>query len=241
MLTVLQERYVRWMLRWDPMSWVNRLRLPRDSVFLDIGCSRGDWLALVREQGFTVRGIEADPRAVRYARHHYGLAVEQTEVDQWQAERGTCDAIAFFHLLEHLSDPRGFLGQCRLALKNGGRILVRVPNIDSWQWRFFGKRWKGLEIPRHLVLFTPGSLTHLLREQGFEIERFSTWSLRDGPPAIASSLLPGGEPTRQQVMGIARPLMTFAYLLLNWALTPVEGLAALCGKGSMITVVARKV
>ena len=236
----LQARYVRCMLKWDLMVWVRRLELAGGSVFLDIGCGRGDWLALIRDMGMLVRGIEADSRAAAYARKQHGIAIDEVDADQWRAEPETADAVAFFHLLEHLGNPGAFLEQCRRALVDGGKILLRVPNIDSWQWRLFGKRWKGLEIPRHLVLFNPPSLERLLRERGFEIEHQSTWSLRDGPPALTSSLFPAGEPTRQQIHGKSRPGMTLVYLLLNWLCTPIEWLAALFRKGSMITVVAKK-
>jgi len=239
-LARLQRAYVAAMLRWDPMRWARRLELPSGGRFLDVGCSRGDWLALVRDSGLAARGLEADPRAAAYARERHGLEVVETDAEGWEPENAAYDAIAFFHLLEHVRDPRVFLGKCRRGLRDGGRILLRVPNPGSWQFSLTGARWKGLEMPRHLTLCQPRALRRLLDESGFEILRWSTWSLRDGPPALASSLFPAGEPTRQQILGASRPWATLAYLALVWALTPFELAAAACGKGAMITAVARK-
>jgi len=235
----LQAFYIRCMLKADLMGGVERLG-PAGGDWLDVGCSRGDWLALIRDAGWSVRGIEADPRAAAHARKIYGLEVDQVDGDDWRPEPETYDVLSFFHLLEHLRDPAGFLSLCHRALRPQGRILLRIPNIESWQGRVFGRAWKGLEMPRHIVLPTPEALIRLLKKKGFRIEHVTTWALRDGPPSIASSLLPSGEPTRQQIEGRSRPLVTLTYLALTWAFLPLELLAAIFGKGSMLTIIARK-
>jgi hypothetical protein len=48
-----------------------------------------------------------------------------------------------------------------------GRIFVDTPNAGALGLERFGKYWRGLETPRHLMLFTWGSLTRCLREAGF--------------------------------------------------------------------------
>ncbi len=236
----LQQHYVRSLLKADLMQWVKRMKPLPQGIWLDIGCSRGDWLALIREAGYQVAGLEADPRAAQTARDRFFLEVEQTDVDEWTPKPQSYAAISFFHLLEHLRKPAKLLKSCHTALIPGGKILLRVPNIASWQYRLCGQRWKGLELPRHLVLFRPKSLADLLDRSGFKVLSQATWSLRDGPPGLSSSLFPRGEPTRQQILGQPRPLSTLAYLVLTWAVTPLEIIAALVGQGSMITVIAEK-
>ncbi len=237
----LQRRYVAWMLKRDLMAWFNRLDLAPGARVLDIGCSRGDWLALIRDRGFETHGLEADPRAAAYARERYGLDVAETDAESWAPAPAECDAALFFHLIEHVRDPRGFLAKCRRALRPGGRVLLRAPNPESLQMSLLGRRWKGLEMPRHIVLCAPDALRGLLEETGFRVTHWSTWSLRDGPPALASSLFPRGEPTRQQILGAPRPWSTLAYLALTWMGTPLEWAAAAIGRGSMATVIAQKV
>lgn len=239
-LSSLQRRYVDWMLGWDLMRWISRLQLPKEARVLDVGCSRGDWLARIRAKGYRVAGLEADARAADYARRVYGLAVSEVGAEDWSPMPASFEAITFFHLLEHLREPARFLARCHQALTPDGKLLLRVPNIHSWQAHLTGRRWKGLELPRHLVLFSPQSLSAFLEQNGFAVERLDTWSLRDGPPAMTSSLFPRGEPTRQVVLGRHHPFSTLIYLLLTWVLTPWERLAAWCGRGSMITVIARR-
>lgn len=237
-LARLQQFYVKTLLRWDPVAWVRRLKLPPGAAVLDVGCSRGDWLNAIAKLGLCVAGVEADPRAAAYARKHFGLKVEEVAAEAWQPVPAKWDAILFFHLLEHLVDPDQFLNRCATALRPGGKLLCRVPNIAAWQATCTGARWKGLEIPRHIHLYTPKALRRLFQRHGFQILTQSTWSLRDGPPAWTSSLFPSGEPTRQAIRGESKPLHTVAYLGLNGLITPLEALAAACGYGGMITVIA---
>lgn len=240
LLQRLQRFYINGMLRFDLMRWVQRLAPEPGSKWLDIGCSRGDWAALIAERGLQVSGVEADPRAAAYAREHYGLDVIQADDGSWNPEPESFESISFFHLLEHVLDPIAFLEKVHRALKPGGQILLRVPNRSSWQARWLGERWKGWEQPRHLTMWNPTCLKAALAKTGFEVRHTSTWSLRDGPPCLASSLYPAGEPTWQQIHQKPSALKTVLYLGLTWALAPIEIIAAGCGAGSMITLIAIK-
>jgi len=239
-LARLQQIYINFMLERDLMGWVRAMKLASGSRFLDVGCSRGDWLALIGAAGYQVEGIEADPRAAAYARTKHSLTVHELDGDSWEPEQDSYAGISFFHLLEHLRDPRAFLGKVFHGLQPGGKLLLRIPHVNSLQASVLGANWKGLEIPRHIMLFSRKALVDLLTAQGFQVESCSSWALRDGPPCWASSLLPGGEPTWQQIHRRPSALKTLAYLALTWALTPLEVLAAMMGKGSMLTVIARK-
>lgn len=52
-------------------------------------------------------------------------------------------------------------------LKSGGRLVMITPNIASTGHRLFGQDWRGLEVPRHLYLYTPKALARLARGAGF--------------------------------------------------------------------------
>ncbi|MCB1050649.1 MAG: class I SAM-dependent methyltransferase [Acidobacteria bacterium] len=240
LLNRLQAHYVATLLRWDLMRWFNRMNIKPAESFLDFGCSRGDWLALIAKRGVQAHGIDGDPRAVEYARNTFGLDVSCHQAETWDPAPDQLAGMAALHVLEHTHEPLIFLQKCHRALRQEGRLLLRVPNLGSWQATWTGTAWKGLEAPRHLWQFTLPAIRKLLSDAGFQVDRVSTWSWRDGPPGLSSSLFAQGEPTRQKIMGRARPLATLFYLALTWALTPVEGLAAALQKGGMLTVVARK-
>jgi SAM-dependent methyltransferase len=75
------------------------------------------------------------------------------------------------HVIEHVHDPVATLGAVFSLLRPGGFLYVDTPNIDALGHESYGRYWRGLEPPRHLVLFNRNSLRDLLRAQGFETIR----------------------------------------------------------------------
>ncbi|GAB2558011.1 hypothetical protein GCM10027065_31370 [Rhodanobacter koreensis] len=134
---------------------------------LDIGCGNGDFLANARDAGWDVVGIDTDPKAVAVAKQR-GLDVRVGGIDLFAGESDGFDAITLSHVLEHLHDPRQFIRAVHRLLKPGGVIFVDTPNIESRGARRWGRNWRGLETPRHLVLFSQPGLVGLLKAAGFE-------------------------------------------------------------------------
>jgi len=73
---------------------------------LDIGCGRGEFVALLREAGIEARGIDADADMVAYA-HGDGLAVEQADAVEYLAALadGSLGGIFSAQVVEHLPAP----------------------------------------------------------------------------------------------------------------------------------------
>ena len=45
--------------------------------------------------------------------------------------------------------------------------MIGTPNFDSAVSKIFGKFWYNLDVPRHLFIFSPDTLTRILKTQGF--------------------------------------------------------------------------
>ncbi len=71
-------------------------------------------------------------------------------------------------MIEHVHSPLKVMTSVHRLLKPGGVVYVETPNIDSCGAKFFGANWRGLETPRHLLLFNPDSLQKILAEIGFD-------------------------------------------------------------------------
>jgi SAM-dependent methyltransferase len=112
----------------------------------------------MREKGWTVAGVEVDPKAVEQARAQYGLEVFCGEVQEAHLPGAAYDAITLRHVIEHVPDPVALLKHCRKLLKPGGLLVVVTPNTESLGYKQFGPHWMGLDVPRHLMLFNPRSL-----------------------------------------------------------------------------------
>jgi 2-polyprenyl-3-methyl-5-hydroxy-6-metoxy-1,4-benzoquinol methylase len=135
---------------------------------LDVGCGNGAFLLKAREAGWQVMGVDPDPDAVATARQK-GLEVRLGSVEAFAGEAGLFDAITFSHVIEHAHDPKSVLADAYRLLKPGGKLYLDTPNIDSRGSRIFGRHWRGIETPRHLVLFSLSGLQQLLQQCGFSV------------------------------------------------------------------------
>ena len=139
---------------------------------LDIGFGDGGFMLNAQDMGWDAVGIDADPCVVSQARL-IGLNVYLGRLEELPTDAGNFDAITLNHVIEHVHDPIGVLAQCYRLLNPGGMLWIETPNITSLGHAHFGKFWRGLEAPRHLVLFNPESLKIALKASGFDtIEHF---------------------------------------------------------------------
>ncbi len=210
---------------------------------LDVGCGSGSFLhVLERRTGIRGEGLEISLSAAAAARDQYGLKVRTGDIGTADFPHGAFDFITMFHVVEHLAEPRTALAKVAGWLAPGGVLLAQVPNLVSWQFRWFGRRWTGIDIPRHLIDYTPECLAGLLRDAGLEPGKPGFFSLRDNAPAMVSSLCPGLDPMALAVRGVRRFafLKKILYLGLVLAAQPVAIAEAVAGRGGTMFLAASK-
>ena len=138
----------------------------RRGRLLDLGCGDGSYLALARSCGWQVEGLDPDAGAVANAAR-LGLHVRQGGIEQLAGERFRFDVITLCHVIEHVPNPVEVLAACHALLKPGGQLWLETPNIDCPTHACFQADWRGLEAPRHLVLFNRIGLHRALGLAGF--------------------------------------------------------------------------
>lgn len=144
--------------------------------FLDIGCGDGWILAEIQRYGWRVVGLERTAESARFAHHVQRVPVIVGSLEALRDGAGF-DLIVLHQALEHLPDPMTTLRHCYRLLKPGGRLVVAVPNLASWQARWARGDWLHLDVPRHVGHFTPLSLRHALERAGmcWESIRYVSW------------------------------------------------------------------
>jgi SAM-dependent methyltransferase len=139
---------------------------PGASIF-EVGAGDGSFLAALESRGFHTSGL--DPSAPAEP----ARPIERIPLEEAQLANSSLDAILFWHVLEHLSDPAAALERVMPALVPGGRLVVAVPNLDSLQARIGGDVWFHQDVPRHIMQFTSRGLKELVERSGFTLESIS--------------------------------------------------------------------
>jgi 2-polyprenyl-3-methyl-5-hydroxy-6-metoxy-1,4-benzoquinol methylase len=150
------------------------LKASTGASLLDIGCGSGQFLAMMRDLGWEVEGVEPDPKSARIAQETRRLRVQAGAVEQADLPSQSKDVITMTHVIEHLPDPLAVLRRCYQILRPEGLLVVATPNVDSLLHRRFRRCWRGLEPPRHMLLFNPATLGRFAKEAGFEISTIRT-------------------------------------------------------------------
>lgn len=135
------------------------------ATLLDVGCGSGAFVELAQRHGWAAVGLEPDRKAVAFARSR-GLDVHEGTLESFVPSTAF-DAITLSHVIEHVHDPVSVLNRARTFLKPGGRLWIETPNVDSHGFKVFREDWRGLECPRHLVLFSRAGLGNALHRAGF--------------------------------------------------------------------------
>lgn len=138
----------------------------RDGRCLDVGCGDGARVEILADLGWIAEGVDTDPAAVDKARER-GVAVRLGTLDQQGFADGSFDVVFASHVIEHVPHPAELIGECHRILATGGQLVLVTPNALSLGHRKLGDRWRGLEPPRHLQIFTPDSLATVARQAGF--------------------------------------------------------------------------
>jgi 2-polyprenyl-3-methyl-5-hydroxy-6-metoxy-1,4-benzoquinol methylase len=91
----------------------------------------------------------------------------QTDLISAHFPDNSFDAVTMNHVIEHVSDPVALLAEVKRILKPDGRLVSITPNIQSLAHSLFGECWRGLEIPRHLQIFSLPALANCARKAAF--------------------------------------------------------------------------
>ena len=155
---------------------------PSGAEVFEIGVGDGRLLRSLEQRGYVVSGT--DPFVVI---SHPRVAA--TPAEELELATGSLDAMVLWHVLEHVEDPHGLLRRLVPALRPSGRIVISVPNLDSFQARLGGDRWFHQDVPRHALHFTREGLTRLLSRSGLRVLGVRTMVLDQNMLGMTQTLL----------------------------------------------------
>lgn len=173
--------------KWEHDMAINDLQ--ECSKILEVGCGFGAFVQrLIKEKQVDVEGIELNISAVEKAKE-IGIPVNHLDLLELANQReSSYDAVCSFQVLEHVSNPSNFLGACCKLLKPNGKLILGLPNANS----FLRYQENILDLPPHhlsrwsedtlkaLPQFLPIKLLHIKNEplQDYHIKSYVRTYLR---------------------------------------------------------------
>jgi len=140
--------------------------LPLKNVYpntpvLDIGCGRGEWLELLRENNISAKGIDYDEGMIKACKA-LDLNVRKGEGIAYlkKQPKESSVAVSAFHVVEHISfeELRVLVGEAVRVLKPGGLLILETPNPENIKVateNFYLDPTHSKPIPSALLSFLP--------------------------------------------------------------------------------------
>lgn len=202
---------------------------------LELGCGTGYYLASIRDTNlWEVAGVELSPYAANFARGKLGLPVSTGTIFDAAFPDEIFDAVIMRHVLEHVPNPSATMQEIYRVIKRDGRLILTVPNIETIEIKFFKASWHGWSLPTHFYLFSPETLSELLKKTGFVVEKLDYSALPNNWAGSMNNFLRGRK----------IPLSKFwdsnlVFIAMLFLFTPVSFLASKFKKSGRMDIIAR--
>lgn len=148
-------------------NWLDK-DMPGD--ILDLGCGRGEWLEILRENGYRAMGIDLNRRALNECRKKDLKVICVDAVSYIKSlPDESVQMITSFQLIEHLEMPQllSMFQELGRVVKKGGVVIMETPNPCNLQ---VGAASFYLD-PTHVRQLHPEFVRFLTEQSGFrEIE-----------------------------------------------------------------------
>ena len=144
---------------------------------LDFGSGDGWFLRRMLQAGASAEGFEFNASHAASLQAQLGCDIFSDRALLAEKRRSYYDIVTMHFVLEHLTDPLQAISIISQILKPGGRLYLIIPNIESPEFRIFGRYWHGFDPPRHIQFLTPAHLDRLARETGLQISAIGYKSL----------------------------------------------------------------
>ena len=136
---------------------------------LDVGCGTGDFLNKCKSKNWETKGVEPSEIARNQAINNHKLDVEES-TDLSKIE-GEFDIITMWHVLEHVPSLNETLVQFNQLLSKKGKIIIAVPNLESYDAKYYKEYWAAYDLPIHLYHFSKKSICTLFEKHGFSLRK----------------------------------------------------------------------
>lgn len=139
------------------------------NTILEVGAGFGIFCEEVKKTNVFRRiiGVEPTPDLANTCRKR-GIEVIEKPIENVVFENIKIDVIVNFEVIEHLFNPKDFLGKCYQLLVPGGILIITCPNSKGFDIATLAEKSSAVD-NEHLNLFNTESLTLLMQSCQFEV------------------------------------------------------------------------
>jgi 2-polyprenyl-3-methyl-5-hydroxy-6-metoxy-1,4-benzoquinol methylase len=164
---------------------------------LDVGCATGNFLYILKQNGYQVKGIELSKFAAEFGIKNFGIDIinkpYNSDLLNKELPENNFDVILMGDVLEHFTNPTAAMQLTYQILNKGGVAVIHLPgtlNLLSSKlafaiYRIIGSQKTMTIPPYHLTEFNAKTIRTMLTTCGFskivikeEIKHPSTIALR---------------------------------------------------------------
>ena len=144
---------------------------------LDVGSGSGYFLNKMATNGYDVTGVEISDKAVELCKKNFGITANSPQDFLTNKLDKDYDLITLWHVFEHVYSFEEYFDLFSNSLKDGGRLILALPNSDSTDADLYQEHWAAYDMPRHLWHFTPDTLELFASKRGFKLVKKHTLAL----------------------------------------------------------------
>jgi len=166
-LVNIAYKFVRKITIQNKVNLIRGLKLENSVQLLDVGCGTGEFLAACIKKGWDCSGVEPSSGARTQSEKITKLDI----LEDLENVEGRFNVITLWHVLEHLPDLNKVMGKLSSHLKKNGKLIIAVPNSESYDAGIFKKYWAGYDVPRHFYHFSQESMKALLKRNKLKLSK----------------------------------------------------------------------
>lgn len=137
---------------------------------IDIGCSNGNLLKNLREQGYYfLTGVDPSPICIKHITKDgiQGHTLTLSKICQNNKHLGPYNCVILSHIMEHLVNPNDMITAIRGLVASNNLVYIEVPDASRYLSHFY-KSFHFFDV-EHINHFDKVSLINLAHQNGFEV------------------------------------------------------------------------
>ena len=145
----------------------------RKGDILDVGTGTGFFLNEMKENCWLVTGTEKSSDARDFSKKEFDLDNLPSE-KLFEMKINSFDVITLWHVLEHIHLLNDNMETFHRLLKEKGKLIIAVPNHESFDAKHYREFWAAYDVPRHIWHFAPKQMEMVGEKHGFKLVSLHT-------------------------------------------------------------------